>query len=229
MAEPTIELDAADSATPTTYNRSIIAAGSVVANIVIRWGDGDSVSNTITNVTLPSSGNAWAPELWFEDTGGTDYLICDTDEQPDGTQRAMMYQLSTTDDENFATAPRITVYDDSGRTIAEEFIAGSTGHTSPFIKARGQTVSTAPAIYWGEASDAALHVLNNESAIVCGDNVSNQENCALEGDTGYLYTSTTNLYSGSEEYFSLAASIPDDAATGVDVVDGILSIRYTYT
>ena len=230
MANPTLELDAGLTATPTTYTEQIIEAGALVANHLLRWGDTDSASNAITNVTLPSSGNAWAPELWIEDTGAADVLVCDSDEQPDAvTQRAMMFQLSTSDDVSFATAPRITVFDDNTHVDTEEFIDGTTNHTSPFIKARGQTVNTAPSQWWNEASDAALHTEDTGAATVCGNNTGTEENCSLDGMTSYLYTSTTNLYSGTEEFFSLAASIPDDATTGVDSVDGVLTIRHTYT
>jgi hypothetical protein len=228
MAEPSMELDAADSAAPTTYDNAIINANSVDGTIVLRWGDEDSADAAITNVTLPSSGNAWAPELWYEDTDGTDILLCDSDEQPDaGTQRAMIFKL-TSDAVSYATAPRVTVFDSSSHTDTEEFIDGTTNHTSPFIKARGQTATTAPPQYWGEASDAALHTLDNGSAITMGDATGNQENCALDGMNSYLVCSTTDI-NGTPQYFSLAASIPDDATTGVDSVDGVLTIRYTYT
>lgn len=224
-----MELDASTTASPTTYDIPFINANTVDATKTIRWGDTDSADGAITNVTLPSSGNAWAPELWDDDSDGTDSLVCDSDEQPDAaTQRAMMFKL-TSDAVSYATAPRITVFDSSSHTDTEEFIDGTTNHTSPFIKARGQSnVTTAPPQYWGEASDAALHTLDNGSAIVCGDATGNQENCALDGMNSYLYSAATDI-NGTPQYFSLAASIPDDATTGVDSVDGVLTIRYTYT
>ena len=225
-----MELDGALSSAPTTYDIPFINANTVDGTKTIRWGDGDSADGAITNVTLPASGNAWAPELWDDDSDGSDGLICDSDEQPDaGTQRAMMFKL-TSNAVSYATAPRITVFDDNTHTDTEEFIDGTTNHSSPFIKARGQTVSTAPPQYWGEASDAALHTLDGGGggAVTCGNNTGNEENCALDGMNDYLVCSTTDI-NGTPQYFSLAASIPDDATTGVDAVDGVLTIRYTYT
>lgn len=227
MAEPSMELDGALSSAPTTYDIPFINANTVDATKTIRWGDADSADGAITNVTLPSSGNAWAPELWDDDSDGADGLICDSDEQPNAAvQREMMFKL-TSDAVSYATAPRVTVFDSASHTDTEEFIDGTTNHTSPFIKARGQTVSTAPPQYWGEASDAALHTLDNGSAITMGDATGNQENCALDGMNSYLVCSTTDI-NGTPQYFSLAASIPDDATTGVDSVDGVLTVRYTY-
>lgn len=228
MAEPIMELDASLSSTPTVYDQAIIDANTVDTDKVIRWGDGDSVDGTITNVTLPSSGNAWAPELWLEDLTTADYLLVDTDEQPDAAApKGMTFKL-TSNAVSYATAPRITAYDDSGRGVTEEVFVGSTGHTSPFLKARGQTVNTAPPQWWGEASDAALHILDTTGAITCGDNAGNQENAVLEGDVNYLVSSAVDI-NGTPQYFSLALSVPDDATTGVNAIDIILSIRYTYT
>jgi len=194
MTEPSMELDAADTAAPTTYDNAIINANTVDSTIVLRWGDADSADAAITNVTLPSSGNAWAPELWYEDTDGTDILLCDSDEQPDAaTQREMIFKL-TSDAVSYATAPRITAYNDNTHAGAsEEVFSGTTNHNSPFLKARGQTVTTAPPQYWGEASDAALHTLDTTGAITCGDATGNQENAVLEGDTNYLVCSTTDI------------------------------------
>ena len=229
MTEPSMELDAGDSAAPTTYDNAIIDGNTVDTDKVIRWGDGDSADGAITNVTLPSSGNAWAPELWLEDLSTTDVLLCDTTEQPDaGTQRAMIFKL-TSDAVAYATAPRITAWNDNTHAAtSEEVFAGTTNHTSPLLKARGQTVTTAPAQYWGEASDAALHTLDASGAIVCGDQTGNQENTVLEGDTNYLYASAVDI-NATPQYFSLALSVPDDATTGVDAIDCVLTIRYTYT
>lgn len=228
MAEPSMELDAADSAAPTTYDNAMINANTVDTTKVLRWGDSDSADGTITNVTLPTSGNIWSPELWLEDTDGVDVLICDTDEQPDAaTQRTMMFKL-TSNAVAYATAPRITVFDSNSHVDTEEFIDGTTNHASPFIKARGQTVTTAPPQYWGEASDNALHVLDNNSAITCGDATGNQENCALDGMNSYLVCSSTNINT-TPQYFSLVQSIPDDATTGIDTISGVFTIRYTYT
>lgn len=228
MTEPSMELDASLSSTPTVYDQAIIDGNTVDTDKVIRWGDGDSIDGTISNVTLPSSGNAWAPELWLEDLSTADYLLVDTDEQPDaGTPKGMTFKL-TSDAVSYATAPRITAYDDGGRGVTGEVFVGSTNHTSPFLKARGQTVNSAPPQWWGEASDAALHTLDTTGAIVCGDAAENQENAVLEGDVNYLYASAVDI-NGTPQYFSLALSVPDDAITGVDAIDIILSIRYTYT
>lgn len=229
MTEPSMELDAALSSAPTTYDQAIINGNTVDTTKVIRWGDTDSVDANITNVTLPSSGNIWGPELWLEDTDGTDVLICDSDEQPDAvTQRAMCFKL-TSDAVAYATAPRITAWNDNTHAgTTEEVFVGTTNHTSPFLKARGQTVTTAPPQWWGEASDAALHIKDTTGAITCGNNTGNEENAVLEGDTNYLVSSAVNINT-TPQYFSLALSVPDDATTGVDAIDIVLTIRYTYT
>lgn len=225
-----MELDASLTATPTTYDQPIINGNVVDTDKVIRWGDGDSADGAITNVTLPSSGNAWGPELWLEDLSTADGLICDSDEQPDAaTPRAMMFQLSS-NAVSYATAPRITAYDSASRTTTEELFAGTVGNSNiPLLKARGQTVNTAPSgQYWNEASDAALHAKDATGAVTCGNNTGNEENAVLEGDTNYLVASDVDINT-NPQFFSLALSVPDDATTGVDAIDVILSIRYTYT
>jgi len=230
MAEPSMELDASLSSAPTTYDQPIIDGNTVDTDKVIRWGDPDSADGAITNVTLPSSGNAWAPELWLEDLSTADVLLIDSDEQPNaGTQKAMTFKL-TSNAVSYATAPRISAWDSNAHTTtAEEVFAGTTNHTSPFLKARGQSnVTTAPPQYWGEASDAVLHTLDASGAIVCGDATGNQENAVLEGNTNYLYSADVDINT-TPQYFALALSVPDDATTGVDAIDIVLSIRYTYT
>ena len=230
MTEPSMELDVSLSSAATTYDQPIIDGNTVDTDKVIRWGDADSVDGTITNVTLPSSGDAWAPELWLEDLSTADVLLIDSDEQPDaGTQKAMTFKL-TSDAVSYATAPRITAWDSNAHSsTTEEVFAGTAGNSNvPFLKARGQTVTTLPPQWWGEANDAALHALDTTGAIVCGDASGNQENAVLEGDTNYLYASTTDI-NGTPQYFALALSVPDDATTGVDVIDIVLTIRYTYT
>jgi hypothetical protein len=229
MTEPSMELDASLSSAPTTYDQAIINANTVDTTKVIRWGDEDSADGAITNVTLPTSGNKWAPELWLEDTDGVDVLVCDSDEEPDAAvQREMMFKL-TSDAVAYATAPRITAYDSNAHaSTAEEVFTGTTNHTSPFLKARGQTVTTAPPQYWGEAGDSTLHAKDTTGAITCGDATGNQENAVLEGDTNYLVASATNINT-TPQYFSLALSVPDDATPGVDAIDIVLSVRYTYT
>lgn len=228
MTEPAIDLNASETLTPTTYDIPIITGGSVVGAKVIRWGNADSADGAITNVTLPASGDAWAPELWIEDTGAADDLCCDVDEQPEaGTQRPMQFEL-TSDDVAFATLPRITVYDDTGHTEAEEFIVGIASHTSPYIKARGQTVNTAPEQYWGESTNQDLHDLQSAGAVTCGNATGSEENCGLEGDTSYLESSALNIFT-TPQFFSLALSATELATTGVDTINGVLSVRYTYT
>ena len=229
MAEPSMELNASLSSAPTVYDQVIITGNSVDTDKVIRWGDGDSSDGAITNVTLPSSGDIWAPELWLEDLSTVDVLLVDTDEQPNaGTPKGMTFEL-TSNAVAYATAPRITAWDSNAHSSnAEEVFAGSTGHTSPFLKARGQTVNSAPAQWWGEASDAALHDLDASGAIVCGNAAGNEENAVLEGDTNYLYASAVDI-NATPQYFALALSVPDDATTGVDAIDVVLTIRYTYT
>ena len=229
MTEPSMELDASLSSAPTVYDQPIINGNVVDTDKVIRWGDADSSDGAITNVTLPSSGNIWGPELWLEDLSTTDQLLVDTDEQPDAaTPKGMTFKL-TSDAVAYATAPRITAWDSNAHsTTTEEIFAGTTGHTSPLLKARGQTVSTVPEQFWGEASDAALHTLDASGAIVCGDASGNQENAVLEGDTNYLYASAVDI-NATPQYFQLALSVPDDATTGVDAIDVVLTIRYTYT
>lgn len=223
-----MELDGSLTGTPTTYDIPFINANTVDATKDLRWAGADSVDGTLTNVQRPSGADKWADECWDDDSDGADGLICDSDEQPDaGTPRAMMFQL-TSDAEVYATAPRVTVYDDTGHTDTEEFIDGASGHTAPFIKGRGQTANTAPAgQWWNQASDAELHDLDNATPITFGNNAGTEENCALDGMNSYLVCSTTNI-NGTPQFFSLGCSLPNTAATGVDVIDGVLSIRYTY-
>ena len=230
MTEPSMELDASLSSTPTVYDQPIINGNVVDTDKVIRWGDGDSADGAITNVTLPTSGNIWGPELWLEDLGTVDVLLVDTDEQPDaGTPKGMTFKL-TSDAVSYATAPRITAWDSNAHsTTTEEIFAGTTGNSNvPLLKARGQTVTTAPPQWWGEANDAALHALDGTGAITCGNNTGNEENAVLEGDTNYLVSSAVDI-NGTPQYFALALSVPDDATTGVDAIDVVLTIRYTYT
>ena len=230
MTEPSMELKASLSSAPTTYDQVIITGNSVDTDKVIRWGDADSADGAITNVTLPSSGNIWGPELWLEDLSTTDQLLVDTDEQPDASPpKAMTFEL-TSDAVSYATAPRITAWDSNAHsTTTEEIFAGTTGNSNvPLLKARGQTVNTAPPQWWGEANDATLHALDGTGAITCGNNTGNEENAVLEGDTNYLVCSAVDI-NGTPQYFALALSVPDDATTGVDTIDVVLTIRYTYT
>jgi hypothetical protein len=230
MAEPSLELDASLSSEPTTYDQAIINNNTYDTTKVIRWAAAGSSDGSLGNVQLPSTGNdKWADELWLEDTDGTDVLLVDDDEQPDAaTQKEMTFRMYS--DAAYATAPRVTVFDDNTHTDTEEFIDGTTNDTSPMVKARGQTTYTAPPQYWGEASDETLHHLDNagSGAVTMGDATGNQENQALDGMNDYLLCSTTALQT-TTQYFALALSLPDDATTGTDVINGVLSIRYTYT
>ena len=223
MAEPAIELDVQDEmASSPTYDINIITGGTVDTDKVLRWGAPDSADGAITNVTLPTSGNKWAEELWLEDLSTTDLELLNATYDPDaGTQAYMTFKI-TSNAVSFATAPRITVYDSSSHTEAEEVCVGTTAHTSPFIKGRIATSSAQPAQWWGEASSAALHALET------GGGVTPAGNNALCGDTNYLECGTTDI-NGTPQYFMLALSIPDDATTGVDSIDCVFSIRYTYT
>lgn len=230
MAEPNMELNASLSSAPTTYDQIIITGNAVDTDKVLRWGDGDSVDGTISNVTLPSSGNIWGPELWLEDLSTADVLLVDTDEQPDASPpKAMTFEL-TSDAVAYATAPRITAYDSAGsRTATEEIFTGTAGNSNiPLLKARGQTVNGAPPQWWGESNDATLHALDTTGAVVCGNATGAEENAVLEADVNYLYASNVDIQA-NPQYFALALSVPDDATTGVDAIDIVLSIRYTYT
>ena len=224
-----MELAASLSSAPTTYDQVLITGNVVDTDKVIRWGDGDSADGAITNVTLPSSGNIWGPELWLEDISTVDVLLVDTDEQPDaGTPRAMTFELSS-NAVSYATAPRITAWDDNSHAaVTEEIFTGTAGNSNvPLLKARGQTVSTAPsAQYWNETNDPAAHAI--DATGLCGNNTGTEENAALEGDTNYLTCSGVDI-NGTPQYFSLALSVPDDATTGVDAINVVLTIRYTYT
>ena len=218
MAEPTIELDAQDENTSSpTYDIAIINGGTVDTTKVIRFGGSNSADGAIENVTIPTSGNKWAEELWLEDTDGTDILLSDVD--PDqATQPYPPFKLST-DATAFATAPKISVYDSSSGGETEEVCVGTTNHTSPFLKGYTNTTGNQPSQYWGESTSADLHTKE-----VAGANSPN----GLCGATNYLECNGTDL-NGTPEYFGIWESIPDDATTGTDVIDCILRIEYTYT
>jgi hypothetical protein len=223
MAEPAIELDAQDekSAAPT-YDIAFINAGTVDGTKTLRFGGSDSVDGNITNVQRPASGDKWAEDLWDDDNDGADSQLLDENVTPDAaTQAYMTFKLSS-DAVLFASKPRITIYDDATRTEAEEVCVGTTNHTSPLVKGRIQTNQNQPAQYWGEASSAALHAKEVAGA------VEPPGNNALCGDTNYLQCSTTDI-NGTPQYFMVALSTPDDITPGVDSIDCVLSIRYTYT
>lgn len=223
MAEPSIELDAQDEmgAAPT-YDIPFINAGVVDPTKTLRFGGADSADGAITNVQRPASGNIWAPDLWDDDSDGADAQLTDENNTPDAATPPYMTFELTSDAVSFASKPRITIYDDSGRTEAEEVCVGTTNHTSPLVKGRIQTANTQPSQWWGEASSAALHTLETAGA------VEPPGNNALCGDTNYLQCSTVDI-NGTPHYFTIALSTPDDVTPGVDSIDCIVSVRYTYT
>lgn len=209
MAEPTIEMDARTTAS-STYSVAIIDAG-VVQGGDIRWSDTASSSG---NVTLPSSGDKFADYLFF---GSTE--IVGAAQQPDQTPATATIRVQT-DAVAFDTAPKFTIYDSVSHTEAEEVCVGTTNHTSPLIKGRINIASGAPAIHWGEADEATLHAKEVAGAVTSGNN-------GLCGATNYLQATTTNLNT-APEYLWLALSVPDDASTGVDAIDCVFTMEYTY-
>lgn len=222
MAEPSLELDGHDEKTAApTYDIPFINGGTVDATKTLRFAGADSVDGTLTNFQRPASGNAWADDLWDDDSDGADAQLSDENTTPDAaTQPYLLFKL-TSDAVAFASKPRVTIYDDTGHTEAEEVCVGTVGHTSPFVKGIIGTASVQPAQWWGEASSAALHTLETGGGVESGNN-------ALCGDTNYLQASAVDI-NGTPQYFSIAMSIPDDAAVGVDVINAVLTIRYTYT
>lgn len=228
IAEPLMELQTHDEGTGApTYDVDIITNNAKVANIELRWGGEDSVSNTITSVQRLASGDKWADELWYEDTAGADQVIMDFGQDPDvvtGSQTQYMFKLSS-NAVSYASAPIISAYDDSGHgaTPSDECLVGSSGHTSTFIKIVGSTSMGQPAQWWGEASSAALHLLETGGSVVLGAAAQ-----GLNGDVAYM-TCTDPDINTNPQYFSIAGSIPDDAALGADAINIVLAFKYTYT
>ena len=225
MAEPSIELDTHDEHTSSpTYDIPIITAGTVDTDKVIRHGAPDSVDGTITAVQIPSSGDKWADEQWLEDLSTADILLMDTTETPDAaTQCYPLFKL-TSDAVSFASAPIITAYDSAAdrATPDEECLVGSTGHTSTFVKIVGNITGSQPAQYWGAGASATLHARESAGSVT----IPNYQ--GLNGDEAYITCSSTDINT-TPQYFSLALSVPDDATLGVDVIDIVISIKYTYT
>lgn len=226
MAEPSIELNAHDEHTSSpTYDIAIITAGVVDTDKVIRHGAPDSVDGTITPVQIPSSGDKWADEQWLEDLSTADILLMDTTETPDAaTQCYPLFEFTTVAATSFASAPIITAYDDSSHvaTPTEEALVGTAGHTSTFVKIVGNITGSQPVQYWGAGSSALLH--SEET----GGSKTIPNFQGLNGDVAYLTCSATEINT-TPQYFSLALSVPDDAALGTDVIDLVISIKYTYT
>jgi len=224
MAEPVVELDAHDEHTSSpTHDIPIIHGGVVDTDKVIRHGAPDSADGAITAVQIPSSGNKWADEQWLEDLSATDILLMDTTETPDAaTQCYPIYKL-TTDAQAFASAPIITAYDsDADRaTPDEECLVGTTNHPSSFVKIVANTTGNQPAQYWGAGDSATLHAREQAGSVT----VPNYQ--GLNGDVAYITCSSSDLNT-NPQFFSLAESVPDDASLGTDVVNIVISLKYTY-
>lgn len=223
--EPTIEIDTrAYNASTGVYDVAIINAG--VVDGTLRWSD-DGVSG---NITRPSSGNKWAGEFWHDSTANTQ--ITDSTDTPDAASQPealfKVFSGVTNPGRNFDTAPKFTIYDSSSHSSeGEQACIGTSNHGSPFVKGSIGT-SYNPAtqwptqIYWDENTSADMHNLE-----VSGSQNANGNN-ALCGATNWLVASTTNIES-TPQYIWLALSIPDDATTGIDVIDVVLTMEYTYT
>lgn len=228
ITEPIMELDTHDEGTGVpTYDLPVIHNNVRVANIELRWGGPLSVSNAITSVQRLASGDKWADELWYEDTGGVDTLIDDSTSDPDkitGSQTQYMFKLSS-DAVSYASAPIITAYDDSGHgaTPANECLVGSAGHTSTFIKIVGSTSVGHPAQWWGEISSANLHALETGNGVILGAAAQ-----GLNGDQAWMDCTSSDINT-NPQYFSIAASVPDDATLGANSINIMLSVKYTYT
>ena len=219
MTEPLVELDAQDEMTGASYDIPVINAGVVDTTKVFRWAGVGSTDGSLNNITRPASGDDWGAQFWLEDTDGVDLKLITEAYTPDAaTQPEHTFKL-TSDAVAFATAPRITVYDDDTRTEAEEVCVGTTGHTAPLIKGIIATAGTAPAQYWGEGTSQLLH-----DKEVAGANSPN----GLCGTTNYLECSTTNINT-TPEYFTVALSVPDDVSLGIPSIDCVTTIEYTFT
>ena len=220
MTEPLVELDAQDEMVgAVAYDIPVIEAGVVDTDKVFRWAGLGSTDGSLNNITRPASGDAWGDQFWLEDLSTTDIKLLTEAYTPDAvTQPKHTFKL-TSNVGTFATAPRITVYDDSGRTEAEEVCVGTTGHTAPLIKGVIATVETAPGQYWGEGTSQLLH-----DKEVAGANSPN----GLCGTTNYLECSSVDLNT-TPEFFTLAFSCPDDVTLGTPSVDCVTTIEYTYT
>lgn len=223
--EPTIEIDTrAYNAGTGVYNVAIINAG--VVDGTLRWSD-NGVSG---NITRPSSNDKWSQEFWHDSTADT--KIADSTDTPDAASQPeaflKVYSGTVNPGRNFDTAPKFTVYDDTSHSSqGEQACIGTTNHTSPFVKGsigtsyNPVTQWTTPQ-YWDEASSAALHNLE-----VAGSQNVNGNN-ALCGTTNWLVASTTNIEL-TPQYIWLALSVPDDASTGIDVINVVLTMEYSYT
>lgn len=227
MAEPTIEMDTrAYNAGTGVYNIAIIDGG-VVQSGTLRW----SSSGVDGNVELPSSGNKWAEEFWWD--SGSDTQICNSTDTPSAaSQPEALFKITTSDASEvaFDTVPQFSVYDDASHNQpVEEVCVGTTGHPSPFIKG---SISTGydPAVhwtvpqYWNESPESTLHGLETNGV----DNGNGNNGLGYGTAQSYLGASS-KLLKTTPEYIWLALSVPDDATTGVDAINCMFSMVYTYT
>jgi hypothetical protein len=228
IAEPSIELDGHDEkAAVATYDIPFINAGTVDSTKTLRWGGADSADGAITAVQRAASGDKWADDLWDDDSDGADAQMMDENTGPDEVSGSQCYHLFkfSSNAVSFASAPILTCYDSAAdrATPDEEALVGSSGHTSTFVKIVGATTSGQPAQYWGEASSANLHALETAGSVTLGAAAQ-----GLNGDVAYM-TCTSSDVNTNPQYFSLALSVPDDAALGTDIIDIVFTIKYTYT
>lgn len=227
MAEPNMELDGHnEKAAVATYDLNIITANVVESAVTLRWGGPDSVDGTITSFQRLPTGDKWVEDFWYEVTAQTDYQMMDENTGPDEVSGSQCYHLfKLTADAAYASAPIITAYDDTshGATPTDQCLAGSAGHGATFIKIVGATTSGQPAQYWGEASAAALQSLETALGVTLG--VAAQ---GLNGDVAWMDCTTASINS-TPQYFSLVSGYPDDGNLGSDVIDIVISVKYTYT
>lgn len=217
-----------EKAAVATYDLVIIdiSDGLVQGNVTLRWGGTDSIDGTITSFQRLPSGDKWIEDFWYEVAAETDYQMMDENTGPDEVSGSQCYHLfELTSDAAYASAPIITAYDDTshGATPTDQCLVGSAGHAATFIKIVGATTSGQPAQYWGEASAAALQSLETGGSVVLG--VAAQ---GLNGDVAFM-TCTTASINTTAQYFSIISGYPDDGNLGADVIDIVISIKYTYT
>lgn len=224
MAEPTIEIDTrAYNASTGVYNVAIIDGG-VVQSGTLRW----SSSGVDGNVELPSSGDKWAEEFWWD--SGSDTQICDSTDTPSAASQPEALFKVFTNAVSFDTTPQFSVYDDAAHDQpVEEVCVGTTGHPSPFIKGSistgyDPTVHWTTPQYWNETLESDLHGLETNGV----DNGNGNNGLGYGTAQSYLEASSTDLNT-NPQYIWLALSVPDDAATGVDAIDCVFGMTYTYT
>jgi len=210
MTEPSITMTARTTGSGT-FSVALIIAGTVQTGD-IRWS---GTADEDGFITIPASGNMFADYLYFGST-----QIADGTQQPDQTPSTAMIKVET-DNYDFDIAPKFTVYDSTSYTEVEEMCTGTANLQYPLIKGRISTSSAVPAQYWGESTEDDLHEFQTLGAVTSG-------NQGLCGATSYLQATTTNLNT-TPEYLWIALSIPDDVTSGLDSVDGVITIEYTFT